>query len=83
MRKRIVISLVLFFLLTTIISKQKLLISKFNIKEIKIENNSIVKEKDIKKLLTPIYNESLLFLKMMVCKIHNDPNTMSLDNFVF
>ena len=48
MRKRIVISLVLFFLLTTIISKQKLLISKFNIKEIKIENNSIVKEKDIK-----------------------------------
>lgn len=63
MRKRIVISLVLFFLLTTIISKQKLLISKFNIKEIKIENNSIVKEKDIKKLLTPIYNENLLFLK--------------------
>ena len=36
MRKRIVISLVLFFLLTTIISKQKLLISKFNIKEIPI-----------------------------------------------
>ena len=61
MRKRIVISLVLFFLLTTIISKQKLLISKFNIKEIKIENNSIVKEKDIKKLLTPIYNEIFYF----------------------
>ena len=49
--------------LTTIISKQKLLISKFNIKEIRIKNNSLVKEKEIKKLLKPIYNESLLFLK--------------------
>ncbi len=63
MKKRIVISLVLFLFLTTIISKKKLTISKFDIKEIRIENNSLVKEKEIKKLLSPIYNENLLFLK--------------------
>ena len=62
MKKRIVISVALFLFLTTIISKQKLLISKFNIKVIRIENNSIVKEREIQKLLNPIYNESLLFL---------------------
>lgn len=63
MKKRTVISIVLFFFLTTIISKQKLLISKFKIEEIRIENNSFVKETEIQKLLKPIYNESLLFLK--------------------
>ncbi len=63
MKKRLVISLVLLLFLTTIISKQKLLISKFNVKEIRVENNSIVKESEIQKLLNPIYNESLLFLK--------------------
>lgn len=62
MKKRTVISIVLFFFLTTIISKQKLLISKFKIEEIRIENNSFVKETEIQKLLKPIYNESLLFL---------------------
>ena len=63
MKKRIVISLVLFLLLTTIISKQTLLISKLKIKEIRIENNFLVKEAEIKKFLIPIYNENLLFLK--------------------
>ena len=63
MKKRLVISLVLFLSLTTIISKQNLLISKFDIKEIRIENNFLVKEKEIQILLNPIYNESLLFLK--------------------
>ena len=34
-----------------------------NIKEIRIKNNSLVKEAEIKKLLKPVYNKSLLFLK--------------------
>lgn len=63
MKKRVVFSIILLLFLTTIISKQKPLISKFNIKEIRIKNNSLVKEEDIKKLLKPIYNKSLLFLK--------------------
>ena len=63
MKKRVVFSIILLLFLTTIISNQKPLISKFNIKEIRIKNNTLVKEEDIKKLLKPIYNKSLLFLK--------------------
>ncbi len=63
MRKRVVISLILFFFLTTIVSNQKLITLNFKIKEIIIENNSLVKEKEIKKLLVPIYDKNLLFIK--------------------
>ena len=50
-------------LFTTITSKQKIVISKFNLKEIIIYNNSLLKDEDLKKLLMPIYNKNLLFLK--------------------
>ena len=63
MKKRIVIGLGLLILLTTITSQQKIVISKFNLKEINIENNILTKKKDIKKLLFPIYNKNLIFLK--------------------
>ncbi len=63
MRKRVVISLILFFFLTTIVSNQKLITLNFKIKEIIIENNSLIKEKEIKKLLVPIYDKNLLFIK--------------------
>ena len=33
-----------------------------NIKEIIVENNSLVKKKDVKKLLIPIYNKNIIFL---------------------
>ena len=63
MKKRIVIGLGLLILLTTITSQQKIVISKFNLKEINIENNILTKKKDIKKLLFQIYNKNLIFLK--------------------
>ena len=63
MKKRIVIGLGLLILLTTITSQQKIVISKFNLKEINIENNILTKKKDIKKLLFPIYNKNLIFLE--------------------
>ena len=63
MKKRTIILIALLILLTTISTKQKIIISKFNLKEILISNNSLVKEKDIKFLLTPIYNKNLIFLK--------------------
>jgi len=62
MKKRIIIAIALLVLLTTISSKHEIVITKFNLEEIKIENNSIIKEKEIKKLLFPIYNKNLLFL---------------------
>jgi len=62
MKKRSIIAFILFILLTTITSKQEIIISKFNIKEIKIENNSLLKTEDIIKSLKPIYNKNLVNL---------------------
>lgn len=63
MKKRTIIGFVLLLLLTTIISKQKIVISKFGLKEIEIENNSLIKKEDLKKLLAPIYGKNLFFLE--------------------
>ena len=61
MKNRVVIALALLILLSTITS-QKIQISKFNLKEIQIENNFIIKEDEIKKLLKPLYEKNLIFL---------------------
>ena len=63
MKRRTIIAVALLILLTTITSQQKIVISKFNITTIKIENNSLLQKKDIKQLLLPIYNKNLIFLK--------------------
>ena len=62
MKKRAVIGFVLLLLLTTIISEQKIVISKFDLKEIEIENNFLINQEDIKKLLAPIYGKNLFFI---------------------
>ena len=63
MRKRLVIALSLLIALTTISSKQDFKISKFNLKKVIVENNLLLKDKDIKNLLAPIYNKNILFLE--------------------
>ena len=55
MKKNTIISLSLLILLTTITFQQKIIISRFNIKEINIENNLLIKNEELKKLLEPIY----------------------------
>ena len=62
MKKRLVIASFLLILLSTISSEQSFVISKFNLKKIIIENNLLIKEKDIKNLLIPFYNKNLIFL---------------------
>ena len=62
MKKKIVFGLLLFLLLTTITSQQKIIFSKFNLEEIILENNLLIKDKEIKKLLLPIYNKNLILL---------------------
>ena len=62
MKKRLAIALALLILLTTITSQQKISITNFNLKKIEIKNNFLLKEKDIKKLLKPIYNQNLILL---------------------
>tara|TARA_B100001057_G_C22696875_1_gene890077 strand:- start:417 stop:1073 length:657 start_codon:yes stop_codon:yes gene_type:complete len=63
MKKRLVIAISLLVLLTTINSQNTFAISKFNVKKIIVENNSLLKDEDIKNLLIPVYNQNLFFLK--------------------
>ncbi len=62
MKKRLIIALLLLISLSTITLKPGKIISKFNINNIIIENNFLLSEKDIKKLLSPIYEKNLLLL---------------------
>ena len=62
MKKRIIIALILLISLTTITFDQKIIFSIFALKKINIENNSLLKENDIKKSLEPIYDKNLLKL---------------------
>jgi len=63
MKKKRVIAILLFILLTTINPHQEISFNKFNLKKIEIENNSLLDEKEIKKLLVSINNKNLIFLK--------------------
>ena len=63
MRKRVAISLGLLILLSTITLKQEIIISKFNLKEINVKNNIILKDEDIQSLLISFYGKNLIFLR--------------------
>ncbi len=63
MKKRLVIAISLLILLTTISTQKSIVISKFNLKKIIIENNLLLKDKEIINLLTPFYNKNLIFLE--------------------
>ena len=62
MKNRLIIALGLLILLTTYNPQKLPLITKFNIKEINIENNLILNNKEIKKDLTFLYDTNLIFL---------------------
>ena len=62
MNKQLFIGILLFILLSTISLKEKFKIEQFELKEIYIENNIILDDKDLKRLLYPIYNKNLIFL---------------------
>ena len=63
MKNRLLISLLLLVLLSTYTPQKSFLSTRFNIEEIKIENNLILKEADIKKELNFLYQTNLIFLK--------------------
>ena len=63
MNIRILIAITLFITLTTITSQSKIVFSKFKINKINIENNSLLEEEEIKKLLFKIYDQNLILLK--------------------
>ena len=62
MKNRILIALILLILLSTITPQVKNFTSFFNIKDIKVKNNLILSDNEIRKLLDPIFNRNLFFL---------------------
>jgi len=63
MKKRLIIALLLLVLLSTYKPQKLFLSTKLNIEEIKIENNFILEEGEIKKKLNFLYQTNLIFLK--------------------
>ena len=61
--KKFVIAIALLILLSTITSQKKIYISEFNLKKIQIDNNFILKDTDIKRLLIPLYDKNLILLR--------------------
>lgn len=68
MKQRTIIAFSLLILFTTITFQLNLKIEKFNLKEIIIKNNFLIKDQEIRKSLTPIYNKNLIFLKNIEIK---------------
>ncbi len=62
MKKQLIIALVLIVLLSTFKPQKLFFVPNLNIKEIRIENNSIVKKNDIKKNLAHLYETNIVFL---------------------
>ena len=62
MKKRFIIGILLLVLLSTYKPGKLVLETKFNIKEIIIENNYILKDREIKKNLIKLYGKNLFFL---------------------
>ena len=62
MKNKPIIGIALFILFTTFISQNKITINKFKIKEIKIENNSILENQELTKIFSFLYNKNIIFL---------------------
>ena len=62
MKNKIIISILLLIFLSTITFSEKIVIKKFNLERIIIENNFILMSSELKELLVPIYGKNLLLL---------------------
>ena len=76
MRKKTIIAVALFVLFTTVTPLQKINISNFNLKEIKVENNFLIQNQEIKKILIPIYDRNLFFLSYLEIEKELKKNTL-------
>ena len=81
MKRRLLIAITLLLIFTTYKPQSLFSITKFNIQEIIIENNSILEDFKIKKDLINIYNKNLIFLSTLDIKEILKKNTF-IDSFV-
>jgi len=79
-KKKILIAIFLFLLLTTITTQQEILTSKFNLKEIEVENVFLLKEENIKKQLFQFYGLNFFLKNSKIEKVLLENNLI--DSFV-
>ena len=75
MRNKLVFGIVLLILFSTFISQNKFSVSKFKIKEIKIENNEILDEYELINIFSFLYNKNIIFLNSYEIKKNIDQNS--------
>ncbi len=72
MKNKPILGIALFILLSTFISQNKFTVNKFEIKEIKIENNNILKDQELIKIFSFLYNKNIVFLNSYELKKNID-----------
>ncbi len=68
MKNRFIIGIVLLILFSTFITQQKIIINKFRIQDIKIENNKIITEQELIKDISFLYGKNIIFLNSINLK---------------
>ncbi len=68
MNKKFIFGILLLMLLTTFIANKKISINRFEIKKIIIENNEILREKELIQDLSFLYNKNIIFLNTVEIK---------------
>ncbi len=68
MNKKFIFGILLLMLLTTFIANKKTSINRFEIKKIIIENNEILREKELIQDLSFLYNKNIIFLNTIEIK---------------
>ena len=62
MKNKPIIGIALFILFYTFISQNQFTINKFEIKDIKIENNKILEDQELEKVFSFLYSKNIIFL---------------------
>ncbi len=75
MRNKSIIGIALFILFSTFISQNQFTINKFEIKEIKIENNEILDNQELIKIFSFLYSKNIIFLNSYELKKNIDQNS--------
>ena len=75
MRNKLIFGIALFILFSTFISQNKFTINKFQIKEIKIENNKILKDQELINIFSFLYSKNIIFLNLYELKKNIDQNS--------
>ena len=75
MRNKPIFGIALLILFSTFISQNKLTIKKFEIKEIKIENNKILEDQELIKIFSFLYKKNIIFLSSHELKKKLDQNS--------